>query len=194
MTDSPTVFANQATLEADLQRLDAGLRQLKVQYDMFFIGALNREPIETRAEIDRIVKRYANAPIQKYAQRFLLSTLVSRYNSLAELWGKTLRAREVGQRPIAVAADAAKPVEELVASERFAGTTVDGTQLRRIYDRFVAARLESGENRAAPPFERFVSGIEAQTSRLRESSGCGEIELRVVVSDRKVMLKAKPGR
>ena len=66
--------------------------------------------------------------------------------------------------------------------------------MRELYRRFVEARRETGEERAAPAFESFVRGIQHQASRLRNERGCAEIELRVVVRDRRVQLKARPAR
>ena len=43
------------TLEALLHRFDVALRELKVKYDQFFAGALDRQPFELRAEIERII-------------------------------------------------------------------------------------------------------------------------------------------
>jgi hypothetical protein len=64
----------EAFIDAELDRLQVGLRQLKVQYDMFFAGSLPRQPVELRSELDRIVKRLSGTPIRKYSQRFHLAS------------------------------------------------------------------------------------------------------------------------
>ncbi len=192
--NEPTGPPGSAALEADLQRLDTLLRQLKVQYDMFFAGSLKRQPLELRGEAEKIVRRYANASIQKYAQQFHLGTLVSRYNSLTELWGKTLREREEGDRHVAASAEAVEPQETLLARCRVRDPEQQATQLRKLYQRFVEARRAySGETRDLP-FEKFLRGITRQTRTLQEREECGEIELRLVVSDRGVELRARPRR
>lgn len=181
------------TIEADLRRIETGLRQLKVQYDMFFAGSLKREPVELRARIDRIIKSYTNSPIRKYAHRFHLGTLVSRYNSLSELWGKTTRAMERGDRRSAPAFDAQPGAEKLVARCRFRGSADDGG-MKRLYDRFVRARESAGAQKRSISYDKFVAGIAAQTRNLQKEPGCGEIELRVVVADGKVQVKARADR
>jgi len=85
-------------LEADIGRLEAGIRQLKIQYDMFFAGSIPKQPLELRAEIERLIKRYSNASIRKYSARFHFNSLVSRFNSMSELWAKTIRTLEEGER------------------------------------------------------------------------------------------------
>jgi hypothetical protein len=181
-------------IDADLRRLDVGIRQLKVQYDMFFAGALKREPFELRSEIDRIIKRHANSPIQKYAQRFHLNTLISRFNSLSELWGKTMRTREEGDRPPPALADREGPREQLVARCRFHDAKTNQTELHRLYDRFVETRRRLDAGKRVVSFEKFAAGVTGQSQRLQKQSGCAEIELRVVVHDHKVLVKARPGR
>jgi len=183
-------------IDAELNKLEVAIRQLKIQYDMFFAGGLKREPVELRAELDRTIKRHANAPNQKYADRFRLTAIVSRYNSLTELWGKTLRAREEGSRPAAAVAETEhKPKEQLVARCRMpaAGGT-DDPELRRLYNRYVETRARVGGAKREVSYEKFVKGISGEAARLQKQSGCGEIELRVVVHDDKVLLKARPGR
>jgi hypothetical protein len=183
-------------IDVELRKLEVGIRQLKVHYDMFFAGSLKREPIELRTEIDRAIKRQANAPNQKFAQRFLLNSLIGRYNSLSELWAKTVRAREEGSRPAAAVADLEKPhMEQLVARCRVRGApAADDPGLRRLYDRFLETRRRLGGAKREVSFEKFLRGVSGETARLRKQSGCGEIELRVVVHDHKVLLKARPGR
>ena len=183
-----------AALDADLAKLDTTLRQLKVQYDMFFAGALKRQPLELRAEAEKIIKRYAQASIQKYAQRFHLNTLVSRYNSLAELWGKTLRTREEGDWHVPAAPEAAEPQETLVARCRIRDAERQADDLRPLYERFVEARrAHEGETRDLP-FDKFLRGIARKTRTLQEQGECGEIELRVVVTDHRVELRARSRR
>lgn len=181
-------------IEVELKKLEAGIRQLKIQYDMFFAGSLKREPVELRAEIDRTIKRHANDPNQKYAQRFLLNSLVSRFNSLAELWAKTVRSREEGDRPAAALVDLETPKEQLVARCRVQGEPGgDDPGLRRLYNRFLETRRRLGGGKREIPYEKFLRGVAGETARLRNQSGCAEIELRVVVHDHKVLLKARPG-
>ena len=44
--------------ERDLQRLEAALKQLEAEYNMFFAGRLPRPPWETRGRVEALVKRY----------------------------------------------------------------------------------------------------------------------------------------
>ena len=186
-----------STIETDLARLEVGIRQLKVQYDMFFNGALAKEPLELRVELDAIIRRHANTSIRKYAHRFHLNTLVSRYNSLIELWGKTLRTREEGDRPNARLVEqraAPRDSERVVGAHRVRAGSADDAGLHRLHDAFNAARRRSDPQARAVRFEAFVQGVGRESARLRERTGCELVELRVVVTPEGVQLKARPAR
>ncbi|HXV76267.1 MAG TPA: MXAN_5187 C-terminal domain-containing protein [Candidatus Polarisedimenticolaceae bacterium] len=193
MTDSLQPPKAGTVFEADMHRLDVGIRQLKVQYDMFFAGALPREPLEQRQQVERIVKRYANNSTLKYAESFRLNSLISRFNSLAELWSKTVRRREEGAAPAAALANPHAPREQLVARCRLSETRDDDPELRRLYQRFVETRRRMNDGNREISYQKFVRGIAGQTERLRNQHGCAEMELRVVVHDHKVLLKVRSG-
>jgi len=193
MSEPDLQSVRSAAIEADIHKLEVGIRQLKVQYDMFFAGALKREPIEMRAQIERIIKRHANSPIQKYAQRFHLNTLVSRFNSLSELWTKTRRSREEGDRPPPALAAQDVPREKLVARCRLHDPKSDQAELKRLYRKFLEARRRTGNDKRDVTYQKFIRGVSSQAQMLQKKHGCGEIELRVVVCDHKVLLKARSG-
>jgi hypothetical protein len=180
--------------EPDLSRLEAGLRQLKIQYDMFFAGAIPRQPIELRSELERTIKLYSNAQIRNYATRFHLTTLVSKFNSMTELWAKMLRATEEGNRPAPAVANRAGGDVQIVATCRVRDARQDVESLRLLHARFQEMRRKLGDTHGKIGFESFLTGVASQASRLREKSGCEEVELRLVVQDRKVQLKARPSR
>jgi hypothetical protein len=181
-------------LEADIGRLDTAIRQLKVQYDMFFAGSIPKQPLELRAEIERLIKRYSNASIRKYSARFHFNSLVSRFNSLSELWAKTIRTLEEGERPAPAVADRAGRDEQLVARCTVADPVQEREHLKVLHARLLEARKKAGETDGKLSFESFLRGISSQAGKLREKSGCDKVELRVIVKDRKVVVKARPGR
>lgn len=190
---SQTQTDPEAFVDAELDRLQIGLRQLKVQYDMFFAGSVPRQPVELRAELERLVKRLSSHPIRKYSQRFHLASLVSRFNAMSELWSKTLRSLEEGDRPAPSVADRAR-AERLLTTCRVQDPTQEEASLKLLHARFVEARKKAGTEEDGVSFRAFVKGIVSQTRRLKDKTGCEEIELRIVVQDRKVQLKARPGR
>jgi hypothetical protein len=180
------------TAEVELARLESALRQLKIQYDMFLAGGLAREPFELRSEVEQLIRHYSHNPMRKYAQRFHFNALMSRFNSMCELWNKSVRSLEEGERRHATTTEPA--VRERLVTRCRVGDAPDLVSMRRLHSRFVEARRRAGIESGAPSFETFMRGVEGQVQRLRRQAKCDQIELRLIVKDDKVLLKARPGR
>ncbi len=180
-------------IEEDIRRLEVGIRQLKVQYDMFFAGGLKRQPVELRWQLEKIIKRYSEKPLRNYAHRFKFNALIGRFNSFNERWSKAVRSMEEGDHRHAGLLDAFAIRERLLARARVGGDGEDDQELRRLHRCYVEAAARHG-GKEPPPYETFVRGVRAKTQKLRDQSGCAEIELRVVLRDDKVQLKARTRR
>ena len=179
-------------IEADLARLELGLRELKIQYDMFFAGALPHEPFVLRSRLDRMIKQYSELPLRKYQHRFQLNQIVARFNCFCELWGRHIRSLEEGDRVMPALRDRADARERVLARCRL-GEQAQDRDLQRIHKEFLKARQQSeGNGQKAVSFKAFAAKIAAQAKKLRETHGCDAVELKVVRKDRQVLLKAKP--
>jgi len=181
-------------VEGDVPRLESGIRQLKSQYDMFFAGSIPKQPLELRSELERIIRRHSATPIRKYAARFHFNALVSRFNSLSELWAKTIRSLEEGDRPAPAVADRAGASEQIVARCTVKDPAAERDMLKLLHTRLLDARKKAGDSNGKLSFESFVLSVAAQAGKMRDKTGCDKVDLRVVVVDRKVLVKARPGR
>jgi len=181
-------------VERDLRLLEAELKRLEAEYNMFFAGRLPRPPWETRTRVDALVKRYDRGHIQSYADRFRFTTLQSRYQTFVDLWDRGLRAREEGRpgpfAPRGPERDArqAQPADRILHVAAFADPVRESDKLRELYDRLADARRETGE--PAVPFHRFADLIKEQVTRLRKG-GSPEVAFRVALKDGKVNLTAR---
>ncbi len=182
------------SIETDISRLESGIRQLKIKYDMFFAGALPLQPMELREEIERLIRRNSTEPIQRYAHRFHFNSLVSRFNSLSELWGKTIRSREEGERPIPAVAHLRDNRKDSPDQVTITDPEKDVAELRKLHARYLAERCRAEGKTPNISFEKFVKGISSQASRLRQKTDCQGIELRIIVENEKVHLKARAGK
>ena len=54
-------------LDRELRILEADLRQLEAEYNMYFAGRLPRPPVETRARVTALVKRLDRMHVSNYA-------------------------------------------------------------------------------------------------------------------------------
>ena len=88
---------DQASLEGDLRRLEADLRLLEIEYTKFFAGARSRPPVESRARVQAIIRRWDRVPIQGSSERYRYNTLQLRFRTFTNLWDRGLRAREEGR-------------------------------------------------------------------------------------------------
>jgi len=85
-------------IEEDINRLNHGIRLLKVQYDQYFAGGLPRPPLELRWQLEKIIKRHENTRKLTVTQRFQFNTLVGRFNSFLGT-STPGRSRKEGRSP-----------------------------------------------------------------------------------------------
>jgi hypothetical protein len=177
-----------------MQRLEAALRQLEAEYNMYFAGRLPKPPWETRSRVEALIKQYDRAYIQNYGDRFRFNTLQSRYQAFIDLWDKGLRAREEGrsggafgpkQGPSAAARRAEDKVMRVTA---FKDPLKEMDKLHDLYNSLVEARKELGEE--AVPFHKFADLVKTQVTKLT-SEGHSEVAFRVAVKDGKVNFTAR---
>ena len=182
--------------ERELKGLEADLRQLEAEYNMYFAGRLPRPPVETRARVTASMRRIDRLHMRNTADRFRFLTLQSRFQTFLDLWERGLRAREEGrpgpfaQRPAAVesAAKEKGPQDRILHVAAFHDPTREMDKLHELYERLADARREAGED--AVPFHKFADLVKEQVKRLKQS-GSPEVAFRVAVKDGKVNFTAR---
>jgi hypothetical protein len=180
--------------ERDLQRLEAALKQLEAEYNMFFSGRLPRPPWETRSRVEAIVKRYDRAHIQNYGDRFRFQNLQSRFATFVDLWDRGLRAREEGragpfaQKPKTAPPEPARAPDRVLHVASFHDPLREMDKLHDLYDSFVEARREIGED--GVPFHKFAELVKTQVKKLK-TAGTHEVAFRVAVKSGKVNFTAR---
>jgi hypothetical protein len=180
-------------VQRDLLQLEAEIRRLEAEYNMFFAGQLPTPPWETRARVDAIVRRYDRGYIQAYVDRFRFSTLRARYATFADLWDRGLRAREEGRpgpfsRPGAGAGTPPRAGDRILHVTTLTDPARDQDKVHELYTRLADARRELGED--AVPFHKFVHLLREQVARLRQK-GTPEVAFRVAIKGGKVRLTAR---
>jgi hypothetical protein len=189
-------------IDRELMVLEAELKRLEAEYNMFFAGRLPRPPWETRGRVDAIVKRIDRMHISNYAYRFRFSTIQSRYATFVDLWDRGMRAREEGrpgpfaqpQPPKTATTTPGKPQrpdDRILHVTTFADPVKEIDKLRDLYHSVAEARRDAGEN--AIPFHRFADLVKKQVKTLKDK-GSPEVAFRVAVKDGKVAFTAKPMR
>ena len=191
------------TIEEAIAQLEVDIKRLKVHYDMFFSGAMPRQPYEVRKQVEQLIRSLNNTTIKKYHHRFMLNTLMGRYNTLCELWGKQLRSQEEVGRAAAIAAilertpratpRRAREAEEVYYSVNVSDPISEPEAMLALYESYLKAR-KAEDGRPQIKLESFVKQIVKQAETLKESSGCETIEFRILRKGQSVSLKARASR
>ena len=181
--------------------LEAGLRRLEAEYNMYFAGRLPRPPLETRAQMAALVRRLDNAYINNYGIRFRFTTLQTRFAKFANLWDRSLRAKEEGRAGPFVqpreTVRAAKPEpkqegpkqpDRVLSVATFTDPVRELERVQRLYEKLAAARRETGQEDI--PFHKFAEMVKTQVGALK-AKGSNEVAFRIAVKDGKVALTAR---
>jgi hypothetical protein len=190
----------------DLDILERSFRQLQIEWEKFFGGVEKKPPMDLRARVEALIKKYAYAEIRNNGERFRYQTLSTRYATFNELWNKRMRAIEEGrpmgihgvfERKVAPPPVYAPPPPAARAAGGGSGEVRvkdpggDTDAVRSLFDRFLEARKAAGE--AAPvKFESFQKIISQQAARILTEKGAQAVDFRLETKDGKVSLKAKP--
>lgn len=177
-----------------MQRLEAELKRLEAEYNMFFAGQLPRPPWETRSRVEALVKQYDRTQIRNTGDRFRFETLQARFAAFVELWDRGLRARDEGgpgpRLPIVarIPAPDRQSTNQVLRVASFRDPVREMDKLQELYNSVAEARRQVGEEQV--PFHRFAELVKGQVRKLN-ANGRGEVAFRVSVKDGKVSFTAK---
>jgi hypothetical protein len=194
--------------ERELQMLEAELKRLEAEYNMFFAGRLPRLPWDQRGRVDAMVKRFDRMHIQNTGDRFRFQTIQARWATFTELWERQMKAQETGRRPGrvrsggTVAPPAPPPSRPRPAAPQGApqGASQDRVvavasltdpksqedRVQALSEQLASARREVGEKPVE--YKRFTELVHAQVKKL--GAGGQEVAFRVAMKDGKVTLTA----
>jgi len=197
-----------ATIDEDLSALERDIRQLKIEYDMYFGGGRKRPPTEIEWRIELIVKRYGErGGDMKFGQRFRFSNLSQTYAKYKDVFRKRLAQREEGkvQRHFGAAAKAieaerarAQAATEAAASAEAAkvfrvvctAPENEADKVEQLYEAFVRAKQQAGEAMGKMTRAGFNEFVRKKTKDLQTQKNCHEVEYVVETVDGQVKLKA----
>jgi hypothetical protein len=194
-----------ATIDEDLSALERDIRQLKIEYDMYFGGGRKRPPTEIEWRIELIVKRYGErGGDMKFGQRFRFGNLAQTYAKYKDIFRKRLAQREEGkvQRHFGAAAKAIE-AERAKAAAAAASTEAakvfrvvctapekEADKVEQLYEAFVRAKQAAGEEMGKMTHAGFNEFVRKKTKDLQKQKNCHEVEYVVETVDGQVKLKA----
>ena len=203
--------------DKQMQILDAEIRRLEAEFNMFFAGRLPRPPWETRARVAALVKKHDQSFIQNTADRFRFESLQNRHAKFIELWERQMTNRELGRtmsgarKPAAAAspssptpaqAAGAAPAESRRSAQESArakadesiikfgstdDTSVGSSRVKELYEQLANAKKQVGEEPVS--FERVQALVRAQVDKFGAD---GNVAFKIGTKDGKVSLTVKP--
>jgi hypothetical protein len=201
-----------ATIDEELGQLERDIRQLKIEYEMYFGGGRKRPPTEIEWRVELMVKRYAERSGElKYGQRFRYNNLSQTYAKYKDMFRKRLQQREEGkvQRHFGAAAKAIEAERAKLQVTTQTGATAGSNaedakafrmvcsepeketeKVDQLYDAFLQAKQAAGEETAKVTKAGFSEFVRKKTKDLQEKKNCRDVEYVVEVVDGQVKLKA----
>lgn len=181
-----------------IDRLAAEIRQLRVDFERFFSGALPFPPDELRRRVQADLRQLRNVNAMTAVERFRLGDLEARHNSYDELFSRRLRDREegrlrAGQAPVASPPPQAPPPRYDPAAGIAIGASPDPRAVAALYEGLTTVG-PAGGSAEGPRFDlaSFGSYLQRQAAAIRDKTGCAEVQFRLAAEDGKLKLKARP--
>lgn len=194
------------TVEEAIEKLETSIKRLKIEFDRFFSGTLERPPNILQSQVERIIHYFRNNPPKSFTHRFHMNSLISRYNMFREMWGRNLRNHEMGRvRPHLRFArlspeETSPPVAPQVDGARNGNGAIsdvesDRPKVEALFRKFSELHIQ---HKGAPPgvtISAFIARIRKCTEDIKSKSGCAAVDFRLSVDDNhNIRLKAKPTR
>jgi len=184
------------SIDEELKILETKVLQLKLDYDLYFLGSRPREPAMARAEVQKVILRHSNTPIQNTAARFKFNSINARFQALKRQWDQTLRQIEAGtyKRHVFKADLHDRERKQPVSSGPGASSGAGGAGGGNLFESYRDAALACGQNVKGLTPAKLQAVVAKQEAALKKKLGCDKVDFRVVVEGGKVKLKASKNR
>jgi len=194
--------------------LERDIRQLKIEYDMFFGGGRKRPPTEVEWRIELLVKRYAERGGElKFSQRFRFNNLTQTYAKYKDVFRKRMAKHEEGKvdrhfGAAAKAIEAERARKQAEAEKKEAAAVAAGPaeskafrvicsepeketqKVDQLFEAFVQAKKDAGEETSRVTRAGFNEFVRKKTKDLQTKKNCQDVEYVVETVDGQVKLKA----
>jgi len=205
-----------ATVDEDLNQLEKDIRQLKIEYEMYFGGGRQRPPADTIWRIEQIIKRYSERGADmSFGHRFRFNNLAQSYAKTQEVFRKRMKQKEEGyvQRHYGAAAkaiEAERAKSKPAAAQQAAGASAkagrqqgdeyvmgfsdpdhEGEKVKELYSALVEAKKKAGEQTDQLTLENFQEFVRLKTQQLKQQKQSGQVEYAVSIEKGQVKLKAR---
>ena len=177
----------------DLTLLERQLATLIIRYEQYFIGLEKREPLQLLSEVEKLVRRYANTPINNTMYKHKYAMLTARFNTYREQWNRVLRLIEEGKYY------RDRFISDMHQRQRSNGTSpakeavqhpAHDLELERVFNELREARKACHMPVEKLTREMVAATIEKSKPALIARLGTDDLIFRVVVENGKPKIKA----
>jgi hypothetical protein len=180
--------------EQQMHTLEAEIRRLETEYNMFFAGRLKRPPFETKNRVAAMIKRHDQSFIRNTGDRFRFESLQNRYQKFLELVDRQMNNRELGrpilgvsQRATTATSKADQPKADPNVIKFARGKQPSEDQVQRLFDKLAEEKKKVGEKPVAK--DRLAALVKAQIDKF--SAEGKAVAFKISTKDGKVTLTAK---
>ena len=185
--------------DEDMYRLDEGIKALKVEFNRYFTGALDRPPVELQNSLQGIIRDHTgHGEGRRTAEQFRFNALVSQYHILSEMWGRNVRNIEEGRPSVMDRRETTKdPVKPAGEQELFKTSLGPGESkpehpaLQKLYQSYLSAAQKGTGLSGTLSYRHFYTQVHKRMERFQEKNGSSQVTPRVVLVDKRPLLKVK---
>ena len=177
----------------DLIILEQQLKDLIIRYEHYFVGLEKREPLLLMSSVQKLVRRYANVPINNTMYKHKYTMLVARFSTYREHWNRILRLIEEGKysrdrfiRDLHLRQNGIGPVHHDEQPKQ----QPNDQELDRVFFELREARKACKLPVENLSIELVAATIEKSKAALVARLGTTDLVFRVVVEDGKPKIKA----
>ncbi len=187
-------------LQNRLDEFEKRIFVLKLEYEKYFSGIEQVEPLRERDDLRRLLRELQQIPITNTAQKHKLRSLKARWSSMELYWQRNLLMIERGTHPkmkfrarlseerrgIAdeqpAAARVARP-KPLTAEER------EDKAYHAVFDKYLETRAKCGQS-TDMKFESVRDVLQKQVRTIKSRYRCKAVKFKITVEDGKAKVKA----
>lgn len=191
--------------ERELESLESAIVRVNTEYDAFLYGSAAKPPVETRKNVERIIRRLSGFEPESAADRYRFATLQGRFNALCERWDRLQAEKEAGKRPgvhggfaresrrTSTASPGPAPAGPPPNAPGFSsvGTSSAADRDAELFDRYLAARRARGEDVHGYDLDRFKQSLAREREKLKERPGFVDVDFEVAEREGRVKLVAR---
>ena len=177
-------------VQEDISLFEQCLNDLVVKYEQYFLGLEKREPLKLLEDVERQSRKYATTKISNTMLKFRYNSLVARFGSYRQYWGRITRLIEDGK----YSRDRARMERQTSLPPGPEPVSTVPPEAEKVYRDYLAARQACNLNDANISPQKIADLISRQKPLIQKRYGTDRITFAVVIEEGVPKIKARPER